>query len=252
MTFSKIKFDLSDPFLPIEQLLCVLPPTSAALVPEHIRFLMLSESSPIIDYFPLDFETDQNGKKQEWEAIALLPFVDYSRLSSALSPFIDKLAALPENQFGDEKLYIVDTSCSSYVLASTLPRYLPDTIACIVQVCSYKNPRIPPDGLFRPELCKGVTVPFATFPYLKSLPIRVKLVKNSGVNVFGRNSKKESLIVEVDHVKHKLSNASLEALALNCVNRLLFIDYPFFRLALVDEVSDGKFSISKYSLLKLV
>ncbi len=28
---------------------------------------MLNEASPIIDYYPPDFECDLNGKQQEWE-----------------------------------------------------------------------------------------------------------------------------------------------------------------------------------------
>jgi 5'-3' exoribonuclease 1 len=37
---------------------------------------MLSENSPVIDYYPVDFETDLNGKQQEWEAVVLIPFID--------------------------------------------------------------------------------------------------------------------------------------------------------------------------------
>ena len=38
--------------------------------------LMLSESSPVIDYYPGEFTTDLNGKLQEWEAVVLIPFID--------------------------------------------------------------------------------------------------------------------------------------------------------------------------------
>ena len=41
-----------------------------------IQSLMLSDSSPVIDYYPVDFETDLNGKQQEWEAVVLIPFID--------------------------------------------------------------------------------------------------------------------------------------------------------------------------------
>lgn len=37
---------------------------------------MTSESSPIIEYYPLDFKMDLNGKQQEWEAVVLIPFID--------------------------------------------------------------------------------------------------------------------------------------------------------------------------------
>lgn len=37
---------------------------------------MVSQDSPIIEYYPLDFKTDLNGKQQEWEAVVLIPFID--------------------------------------------------------------------------------------------------------------------------------------------------------------------------------
>lgn len=37
---------------------------------------MTSPNSPIIEYYPLDFKTDLNGKQQEWEAVVLIPFID--------------------------------------------------------------------------------------------------------------------------------------------------------------------------------
>lgn len=40
------------------------------------QHLMTSESSAIIEYYPLDFKTDLNGKQQEWEAVVLIPFID--------------------------------------------------------------------------------------------------------------------------------------------------------------------------------
>lgn len=37
---------------------------------------MVQETSPVIDYYPIAFETDLNGKQQEWEAVVLIPFID--------------------------------------------------------------------------------------------------------------------------------------------------------------------------------
>lgn len=41
-----------------------------------LQHLMTNENSPIIEYYPLDFKTDLNGKQQEWEAVVLIPFID--------------------------------------------------------------------------------------------------------------------------------------------------------------------------------
>lgn len=37
---------------------------------------MTSQNSPIIDFYPPNFETDLNGKQQDWEAVVLIPFID--------------------------------------------------------------------------------------------------------------------------------------------------------------------------------
>jgi 5'-3' exoribonuclease 1 len=45
---------------------------------------MYSADSPIIDFYPLDFTQDLNGKKAEWEAVVRIPFIDQDRLLSAM------------------------------------------------------------------------------------------------------------------------------------------------------------------------
>merc|ERR1719295_1202719 len=81
-----LRFDLSAPFLPYEQLLSVLPAASKALLPGTLQGLMDEDWSPILDYYPPEFECDLNGKQQEWEAVVLIPFIDEGRLLEAVRP----------------------------------------------------------------------------------------------------------------------------------------------------------------------
>ena len=37
---------------------------------------LMVESSPIGDFYPVEFEQDLNGKRQDWEAVVLIPFID--------------------------------------------------------------------------------------------------------------------------------------------------------------------------------
>jgi 5'-3' exoribonuclease 1 len=74
--FKSFKFDIGEPFPALAQLLSVLPPQSSALLPPVLGELMLHPSSPLIPYYPSDFTSDPNGKRQAWEAVVEIPFID--------------------------------------------------------------------------------------------------------------------------------------------------------------------------------
>ena len=58
-----------------------------------LQRLMLSEASPIIDFYPPEFEFDMNGKQQDWEAVVLIPFIEETRLLQAMSTVEHQLTA---------------------------------------------------------------------------------------------------------------------------------------------------------------
>jgi 5'-3' exoribonuclease 1 len=50
---------------------------------------MTDPNSPIIEFYPPDFDLDLNGKKQDWEAIVVIPFIDERRLLDAMKRIKD-------------------------------------------------------------------------------------------------------------------------------------------------------------------
>lgn len=83
---------MGKPFLPFQQLLAVLPAASKELLPIAYHSLMTETNSKLIEYYPVDFETDLNGKKQEWEAVVLIPFIDEDRLLDAMNDCAPQLS----------------------------------------------------------------------------------------------------------------------------------------------------------------
>ena len=69
-----IHLDIQAPLTMNQQLLCVIPPKSKMLLPENLRRFYTDEK--LKDFYPEKFEKDLSGKLKDWEAIALLPFVD--------------------------------------------------------------------------------------------------------------------------------------------------------------------------------
>ena len=86
----KINFELSEPFLPFEQLLSVLPPYSAGALPSCFRELMTDPLSPIADFYPRNIKLDINNQPYAWMGVNLLPFVDEERIHRIVEIILNK------------------------------------------------------------------------------------------------------------------------------------------------------------------
>ena len=80
-----ITFEQGSPFTPLLQLLSVLPPQSGDFLPPSYREAMTSSVSPLVEYYPRDFEVDANGKKNSWECIVKIPFINETILVDTVS-----------------------------------------------------------------------------------------------------------------------------------------------------------------------
>lgn len=87
--FRAFPFDQTEPFPPLAQLLSVLPPQSATLLPPVLGELMTEPSSPLAPYYPNDFDSDANGKRQTWEAIVKIPFINGDQLLEVVNKILE-------------------------------------------------------------------------------------------------------------------------------------------------------------------
>lgn len=89
------------PTSPFLQLLCVLPPKSAELIPKPLSKLLLENLSPLKKYCPETFEVDLSGKRREWEGIVILPMVDFNTVREC---YLDNIAKIDEKELKRNKL----------------------------------------------------------------------------------------------------------------------------------------------------
>jgi len=62
----------------------VLPPGSAKLLPPAWRNFMTDPHSEVKDFYPDEFAVDMDGCRNPWEGVTLIPFIDETRLLTAI------------------------------------------------------------------------------------------------------------------------------------------------------------------------
>lgn len=192
------------PLLPFEQLMSNLPSTSAHLVPEPYRFLMVSPLSPIKHFYPETFEIDMEGKRNAWEGVNLLPFIDVALLKQAIAQYCPdsrlSQAELKRNRLQWLPLRIVRDMNAVETLRSTLPGVngFPDIPFCNTRVEQFTLPKISVhEGQFQSRLMDGVVLPLAGFPSLYTVQLEAVRIASVGLNCFGMASRKDSLILQL-------------------------------------------------------
>lgn len=202
---SEVKLERGTPFKPMEQLLSVLPPSSAWCLPKPFRLLMTHPSSPIRDKYPVNFDCDKNGKRNDWEAVVLLPFIDEKMLMDAMGsvPVTDLTPA--ERKRNTNGVGVVygrrdpeDESVTTVV--SPFPGRLPNVVS-LARTRPLELPHVAYGVPFSSEWVAG-TYATGTHPLVADLPTFRPILHSArlspvGVNVFGQQAKHDSLCVSV-------------------------------------------------------
>lgn len=234
-----VNFKLGQPFHPYEQLMGVLPDRSKKIVPTVYHELMTSPDSPIIDFYPRDFELDMNGKKMDWEAVVKIPFIDEKRLLAAMAPKNNLLSESEKarNEFGVTLKFTYAPEID-FTYHSSLVGIFPDLPHCHCVENIFDLPTI--EGLeYHVGLVDGVKLgdeALAGFPSLDTLPYNAALGFH-GVNVFQQDSRNESIIVTLTDVE---SRTKIET-AKQKLGQRVHVGYPFLQEAKVVRVSDELF-----------
>uniref|UniRef100_A0A8C3GAS8 5'-3' exoribonuclease 1 n=1 Tax=Cyclopterus lumpus TaxID=8103 RepID=A0A8C3GAS8_CYCLU len=233
----KLTFDLEKPFMPFQQLLAVLPAASMELLPESYRHLMSSELSPIIEYYPLDFQTDLNGKQQEWEAVVLIPFIDERCLLAAMDPFNDKMTKEEKgrNRHTECAVYSYDSQ-KDFTYTSNLPQLFPDIVHCHVRktdipmdawhvALDHVSRRFDRSALY-----------FCGFPTLQHIKHKF-FKKKSGVVVFQQSSRGENMMLDI--LPSQEGEPVCDHVAQQVLGKPVFVNWPHLEEARIIAVSDG-------------
>ena len=237
-----VDFTLGQPFRPYQQLMGVLPDRSKTIVPTAYHDLMTNADSPIIDFYPRDFELDMNGKKMDWEAVVKIPFIDENRLLPAMRTREHLLSQdeKDRNEFGVSLKFTYSPNVE-FIYPSSLVSIFPDIPRCHCTENIFDLPTI--EGFdYHIGLMPGVKLgeaALAGFPSLKTLPFHGALGFH-GVNVFQQDSRNESMVITLQDPESRTKVETVKRL----LGRSLHVGYPFLSEAKVIRVSDEMFSYS--------
>ncbi|CAH2107035.1 unnamed protein product [Euphydryas editha] len=238
----KIEFELGEPFKPFEQLLAVLPAASKHLLPSPFHDLMTDEDSPIVHYYPVHFETDLNGKKNSWEAVVLIPFIDETNLLSAMSPCYQRLTEeeLKRNTHGPMLIYTRTPENLGPLIAPDYFPTLSENHAKEVAVWRQELD-VPDDQLKRgmlPNVDRELLYP--GFPTMRHLKYKASL-KACKVKVFDQPSRNSSMIVEI--IPTESTDPPLEEIAQKLLGKVIWVGWPHLTQAKVISVSNEKMRV---------
>lgn len=239
--YKPAKFELGRPFAPFEQLMGVLPSLSSALVPAPLAALMTSPESPILHFFPTEFESDLNGKKNSWEAVVKIPFIDENLLVSTLNQkyCLISESELKRNRFGDSYTFEYCGSQQQHfnwpAPSSSFEPLEESRVKMIKQVIGKPS---------RDELRKGLT-PGAlfglegppSFPSLKTLP-HSSALQHLEIQVFPGQASKSltlGLVITDEHVrKYTTTPAKLFE------NENVYMNWPHLIEGKLMAITDGE------------
>jgi 5'-3' exoribonuclease 1 len=216
---------------------------------------MTSPESPILHFYPTTFVIDMNGKKNPWEGVNLLPFIDVNLLKKSIEEYCPDSKLSPaereRNSFGNVYAYKYDPTSTAFVHTPTKKIGFSDI------PCSHSSETFIEEdavggggvGSFKAKLLEGTKLPYPGFPSLNVLPIAKKELIKVGLNCFGSNSKYFTMMLTLQTLPEL---PPLATLAQTILNQSLFINWPMMHEGRVVAISDSEQEIRKSSNGELI
>ena len=239
----KINFVLGNPFKPFQQLLGCIPPGSKRLLPRSYQWLMTSNDSPILEYYPTEFGVDMNGKKNAWEAVIVLPFIDEKRLleAEALYCNVNLLTEVEvhRNTFGVIYRYQFDPNVTITYPSCNREIGLPDIINCRSKL-ETEQLNIHPGVAFVPRVIPGTVSPYPGFPSLSVLAIQSVELNPIKLNIFGSDSKYKTMVFGIKPFLYNEEEISGELLS-KLIGKTVFVNFPMSHEAKIKAITTKSF-----------
>lgn len=255
----KCLYTIDRPFLPFEQLLAVLPPASSDLVPISLRELMETDS-PISEFYPVQFDIDLNGKKNDWEAVIHIPFIQEDRLVNAIESKIHLLSKEEKNrnQFGSTLAFSYNQDLKNATLVYKAPTtFFQDIRNCTAETRVYDLPIMKFGETFKPIHGDKVGINMLHgFPTLSTLPF-VHQLECCEVSIFkgafpstnvsmmlcvlsrnGYNVTNEECDSSNDNETKDIDISISLDIASRVLGQIAMVDWPFRHEALIYAISD--------------
>jgi 5'-3' exoribonuclease 1 len=172
----------------------------------------MSASSPIAKFYPTEFETDLNGRRNEWQAVALLPMIDLAAITAAYEANLPSISPNDLARNRCERALLFDASDPSPIDIPTGPTFSPIALSAT-----------PPPGV--PTI------------FSKAAAFSEAIVP---VQVFDVPSKVESILIKVTTEPIVSTPADGQSL----LNQTVLYNWPYLRIGRVVAIGNSSSAIA--------
>jgi len=117
------KFFKVNPMLPLQQLFCILPPSSSHLLPKSLARRMNTDEKTIGEFMHMDLKLDSDFKKNEWEYIILTPNIDLDKFIKVFKEEETNMDEIEKKRNVRGKIYVYYTEGEDCFMKEVSPTF---------------------------------------------------------------------------------------------------------------------------------